>query len=190
MPRPTLRVIPGGEGLDESDEHDVSPPASEPPDLGALFDAYASYVGAIALRLVGRPDEVDDIVQEVFLAAHKGLKRVDSQPAVRKWLAKVTVRTTRRRLRTLRAKGFLGLGNDPEYESLADHGASPEQRALVAHVYEILDKMPSHNRVAWVLRYVEGHRLEEVAELSGCSLATAKRRIAAARDTLKDALES
>jgi RNA polymerase sigma-70 factor (ECF subfamily) len=40
-----------------------------------------------------------------------------------------------------------------------------------------LQTMPADDRIAWTLRYIERHRLEAVAELSGCSLATAKRRI-------------
>ncbi|MEM6958708.1 MAG: RNA polymerase sigma factor [Myxococcota bacterium] len=159
---------------------------AEPPDLTTLFERYASYVGAVALRLLGRPGEVDDVVQEVFMAAQHGLRHAESEPAVKAWLAKVTVRTAQRRLRTLRAKGFFGVGSEPAYESVVDHSASPEQRALVADIYAALDRMAPRNRVAWVLRYVEGHRLEEVARLCNCSLATAKRRIAAARDRLRD----
>ena len=39
-------------------------------------------------------------------------------------------------------------------------------------------KLTDPSRVAWQLRYVEGYRLDEVAGLCHCSLATAKRRIA------------
>ena len=166
------------------------PTAGPLPDLAELFERYAPYVGAVALRLLGRPDEVDDVVQEVFLAAHRGLRNVDDARGVRRWLAKVAVRIAQRRLRTLRAKGFLGLAADPEYEILADDGASPEHRAMVAAVYEVLDRIPPRNRVAWVLRHVEGHRLDDVAALCGCSLATAKRRIASAQATLREAFES
>ena len=44
------------------------------------------------------------------------------------------------------------------------------------------------NRVAWTLNYVEGETLEEVARLCGCSLATAKRRIAAAQRFIEEKL--
>jgi RNA polymerase sigma-70 factor (ECF subfamily) len=46
--------------------------------------------------------------------------------------------------------------------------------------------MPSDERIAWTLRYVERHQLEGVAELAGCSLATAKRRIQRAQRFLAD----
>jgi RNA polymerase sigma-70 factor (ECF subfamily) len=47
-------------------------------------------------------------------------------------------------------------------------------------VYRALDRLGTAERLAWTLRHVEGERLDAVAQLCGCSLATAKRRIAAA----------
>jgi RNA polymerase sigma-70 factor (ECF subfamily) len=41
-------------------------------------------------------------------------------------------------------------------------------------------------RIAWTLRYVEREKLEEVARLCGCSLATAKRRIAATQAAIEE----
>ena len=57
--------------------------------------------------------------------------------------------------------------------------ADPEARVLLAQVYALLQTLPADDRIAWTLRYVERHRLEVVAEIVGCSLATAKRRIRA-----------
>jgi RNA polymerase sigma-70 factor (ECF subfamily) len=53
-------------------------------------------------------------------------------------------------------------------------------------VYALLQTMPADDRIAWTLRHVERHRLEAVAELSECSLATAKRRISRAQRFLRD----
>jgi DNA-directed RNA polymerase specialized sigma24 family protein len=44
--------------------------------------------------------------------------------------------------------------------------------------------MPADLRITWVLRFIENHRLEAVAELCGCSLATAKRRLSKAQHLL------
>jgi RNA polymerase sigma-70 factor (ECF subfamily) len=55
-------------------------------------------------------------------------------------------------------------------------------------VYQVLDGMRASWRVAWVLRYVEGEALEEVARLCDCSLATAKRRITAAHELVTETL--
>src|SRR5258708_2484860 len=73
-------------------------------DLEAAFRRYSRYVAAVALRLLGRDDEVDDVVQEVFLAALRGMRRLREPEAVRGWLATVTVRIAGRRLRRRRLR--------------------------------------------------------------------------------------
>lgn len=160
-------------------------------DLGPLefdwvFRRYASYVAAVAHRLLGRDEEVDDTVQEVFMVAVRGLAQVREPTAVKAWLARITVRIARRKLRMRRLRNLLGARDVADYHDLADGSASPEERALLARVYRALDGLPANQRIAWTLRYVEGERLEAVATLSGCSLATAKRRIHEAASALEE----
>src|SRR5688572_3703940 len=54
-------------------------------DLDSLFRRYSSYVAAIAYRLLGREEDVDDTIQEVFLAAVRGVHAVRDPAAVRAW---------------------------------------------------------------------------------------------------------
>jgi RNA polymerase sigma-70 factor (ECF subfamily) len=159
-------------------------PARAATPLEAIFRQYSRYVAAIAMRLLGRDDEVDDVVQEVFLAAMKGVEQLREPEAVKGWLATVTVRIASRRLRVRRMRSFLRLDQVPGYEAVAP-GANPEEKALLSRVYAVLDEMPVNHRVAWTLRHVEGQQLEQVAALCGCSLATAKRRISAAHETIE-----
>jgi RNA polymerase sigma-70 factor, ECF subfamily len=185
-PNAPLKLVRPGEAAQPLPAAGEPSPAVPPRDLGELFERYAPYVGTIALRLLGRPHEVDDLVQDVFLAAHRGLKRMDHDAEVRGWLARVTVRLARRRMHRLRIRGFLGTSDQPRFERLADRAASPEQQATIAAVYRVLDHQPANQRIAWVLRHVEGRALAEVADLCGCSLATAKRRIAATQAALEE----
>jgi RNA polymerase sigma-70 factor, ECF subfamily len=157
-------------------------------DAEWLFRRYSPYVAAVAHRLLGRDEDVDDTVQEVFVAALRGMGQLREPAAVKGWLAQVTVRTARRRLRVRRLFAFFGADERPTYEHVVDAGASPEQRALLARIYRSLDGLPADHRLAWVLRHVQGERLDDVATLCGCSLATAKRRIGAAEQALSKEL--
>ena len=120
----------------------------------------------------------------MFLAAHRGLERLRDPAAVTGWLATVTVRLAQRRLRARRLRAALHLDATPDYLQVAGVEASPEQRAQLARVYQVLDTIAVAHRTAWILRHIEGEKLERVAELCGCSLATAKRRIKAAHDAI------
>jgi RNA polymerase sigma-70 factor (ECF subfamily) len=159
-----------------------APPAS----IEQLYRAHSSYVAGIALRLLGRDAEVDDVVQDVFLSAWKGITALRDPGAVKGWLATVTVRIARRKLRMRRVKQFFRFDDDPDsaYENVPAPGASAEERVLLAKIYALLDGLPVDQRLAWTLRYVERQQLEDVAKMCGCSLATAKRRISAAQSAL------
>lgn len=156
--------------------------------LEGLFRSYSPYVAAIALRLLGRDEDVDDVVQDVFLSAWKGATNLRDPGAIKGWLATVAVRTARRRLKMRRVKMFLRLDDDPDYGNVAAPGASPEEKALLSRIYEVLDGLPVDQRLAWTLRYVEREQLDDVARLCDVSLATAKRKIAAAQQAISATL--
>ncbi len=162
---------------------------SEEIPLDLLYARYASYVAAIAMRILGRESEVEDLVQDVFATAVRGLRRRRNPIEIKRWLATVTVRRSIRRLRVLALWSWVNLDEESSRERIADPSVSSDEKRLVAQVYRALDRLPIKERVAWVLRHVEGESLERVAELCDCSLATIKRRIARAHAKVSDAVE-
>jgi RNA polymerase sigma-70 factor (ECF subfamily) len=185
-----LRVVqPNGQGqVLEFPKADAPESAADIP-IEDLYKRFAPYVAAIASRILGRESEVEDVVQDVFMAALNGLKKRDQMLQAKSWFATVTVRSSMRKLRVRSLWNVFDLAEPPQYERLADASAGPEERRLVAEVYRSLDRVSPKERVAWVLRYVQGESLEETAVLCGCSLATAKRRIAAAQAVVKKRME-
>lgn len=170
-------------------EADPNPePPIDPRDLDGIFRRFAPYVARIGARILGREDELDDLVQDVFLDGVRGLGGLREPGAVRGWLATVTVRHARRRLRARRMWALLGADRPIDADALLAPGASPEKRAQLLAVYRTLDSLPADARIAWVLHAVEGYALEEVAEIGGFSRATAHRRIREARHAIEEAL--
>jgi RNA polymerase sigma-70 factor (ECF subfamily) len=161
---------------------------SAPIDLDEAFRRYAPLVAAISFRILGTRQDVEDVVQDVFLEARRWLGRIQDRGALKAWLTTVTARTARRRLRTRKLKRMLHFGDAPEYLELADAAASPRQRALLSEIYRVLDQLPVEERFAWILRLVEGQSLPEAAQNCGCSLATVKRRVASAQRAISEAL--
>lgn len=152
--------------------------------IDGLYRQYRNYVGTIALRILGDTNAADDVIQDVFLTAYRKLSNLRDPHAVKFWLARITVRLARRRLRLRKARQWVGLDSLPSAENVAS-AASPEQKAILAAVYRVLDTLPANERVAWALRYLEGETLPAIAELTDCSLATVKRRIAAAQNAVR-----
>jgi RNA polymerase sigma-70 factor (ECF subfamily) len=184
--RTALSGVSAERGEADVDDHDQGGGALA---FDAVFVRYAPYVASVGLRLLGRRDEVDDLVQDVFLEAYRGLRQVRDAGAVKGWLATIAVRQASRRLRRRRLAHHLGWRQtEADYESAAGREASPEQRLQLARVYRALDQLPVKLRVPWVLRYIEGEPIERIAEACGISRATAHRRISAAHEALRKAV--
>lgn len=66
------------------------------------------------------------------------------------------------------------------FEAIPSRDAAPDVTAELAALGRAVGALPANERIAWSLRHVEGATLPEVAAACRCSLATAKRRIAAA----------
>jgi RNA polymerase sigma-70 factor, ECF subfamily len=149
-------------------------------DLEAMFRQYAPYVANIAYRILGTQDELDDVVQDVFLSAHQALASLRKPDAINSWLATVTVRTCRQRLRRRNLRAWLPLRREPSYDP-PDPAASAETKAALVSIFRALEAVPINARVVWTLRVLQEERLERIAELTGCSLAAVKRRLAKAQ---------
>lgn len=157
----------------------------------ALQLLYRRHVSALTERvtlLLSRSAEAEDVVQDAFIAAFRDLGQLGDRTRFAAWLARIAVHQVHRRFRRRRLLARLGLDrgvDDARLESVVDPSASPEIRADLGRLDDALGRLPVAPRLAWMLRYVEGCSLKELAEQCGCSLATAKRRIAQADVALR-----
>jgi RNA polymerase sigma-70 factor (ECF subfamily) len=154
---------------------------AERPDLAAVFDAHAAYVGRALTCLGIRERELPDAMQEVFIVAHRRLHELERPAALRSWLYAICLRkamTFRRRAARSREDACA----EPPEQSAADspHDELERTRAL-AVALEILDELEHDQRAVFVLYEVEQLPMCEVAEAVGAPLQTAYSRLYAAR---------
>ena len=179
-----LRVIQGGENSSPPDGTS-QPAVLVSDDFDQVFRRFAPYVAAIGLKLLGRDDDLDDLVQDVFLEAHRGLARIRDPGALKSWLATIAVRRASRRLRRQKLWTWIQPSAPLDHGDIVDPAATPEERAHVAMTYRWRDKLPTGQRVVWVLHHVEGESLDVIARLCACSKSTVQRRLRAAGNTLR-----
>ncbi len=152
-----------------------------------LFRCHAGRLLGLLARLLGSHADAEDAVQDLFVAAFASLHQLRDAQALSGWLTQLAVHQAHRhfRRRKLRlALGFDAPAQDATLEQLADASAPLEVRGDLALLGARLARLPTKDRMAWMLRYVEGYELVEVARLCDCSLATAKRRVAAAQSRI------
>ena len=171
--RPALRLV--GAAPESATEALREP--LDPRDFDQVFRRYAPYVARVATRLLGSDGEVDDLVQDVFLEAHRGLTSVHTPAALGGWLARICVRRATRRLRRRKLLAWLSLDNVSERELPPLPGVTADERAEAHRLYRALDRLPAEERVAWLLRHVEGETLDDMVTLCGCSKSTVQRRL-------------
>jgi RNA polymerase sigma-70 factor (ECF subfamily) len=147
--------------------------------LERLYRRHAPFAFSLATRLQGSGNEVEDVVHDAFIKVQAEASSLRDPQAFRSWLGSIVVNQVRARMRRARWLRTFRLSNGEavDIDSIASSSASPETRAQLAQVYALLQMLPAEERIAWTLRHVERHRLEEVAELTSCSLATVKRRL-------------
>ncbi len=149
----------------------------------ALYHRHVRAVTRVVVRILARSSEAEDVVQDAFVIALNGMAELRDEEAFGDWLLSIAVRQVYRRFRRWRLLRALGLDRGDDDATLAeqaDPGATPETRAALAEVGRLLGTLSAEERVAWVLRRVEGEKLDRVALACSCSRATAKRRIARA----------
>lgn len=155
----------------------------------ALFQRYARMVLALSQRILAGRDDSDDLAQDAFVYAFTRLDTLQNPQAFHAWLRSIVVRTASKRLRRQRLLTRLGLRrSEPiEPDTVISVEAPPDVAAELRHVYGLIERLPAEERVALVLRRVEGMELLEIAEEMKLSLATVKRRLAAAEGRLERA---
>lgn len=155
--------------------------------LRAVFVAHSPYIERLLSRVVGPSLEVEDLLQSTFVAAIQAFPRFRGEAQVRTWLARIAVRTAQDRLRSAAHKRRADL---PDLERRPDDGRAVhaeqdlDSRRRVERLYEHLSAIAVKKRVAFMLHVFEGHPLEEVAALTGASVAATKSRVFWARREL------
>jgi RNA polymerase sigma-70 factor (ECF subfamily) len=154
----------------------------------AIYRRYVTLILGTSRRLLADNGDAEDVAQETFASAFAAWSQLREPERLRHWLLQIAVSKVHRRFRRrklLRALGFEDGASDATLDALAHPECPQEVRMELALLSKALDKLSVNERIAWMLRHVEGLSLEEVAQECDCSLAAAKRRIASAADRIE-----
>jgi len=140
-------------------------------------------------RLVGNRATADDLLQDTLLKIARALPGFEGRSSVKTWAFTIATRVATDHLRKPEHRARM---TDVDETALVEDSET-DQRLIVDEmnscVREVIDSIPEDYRTALVLHDLEGHSAAQVAEIVGCSVATAKIRIHRARRRLKQALD-
>jgi RNA polymerase sigma-70 factor (ECF subfamily) len=158
--------------------------------FGELVRRYQKPVFRIVLRMVRSPDDADDLTQDTFVRAHRGLKTFKDEYDFHPWLYRIAVNQAINFLNKRKRQAAADLDEVPEGDIRA--GPEPEsplqsasRQELLTRLESALDKLPEEQRTVFLLRVQEGLSYEEIAETMETPKGTVMSRLARARMALR-----
>lgn len=159
-------------------------------DVAAAYRQHAGFVANVIQGLTGRGPQVEELLHEVFIVAHKKRHTYDGRAAVRTWLYGIARHLCLRHNRGRRR--FFGLLERAQREPEVGP-PSPEAKILdderAALVHQVLDTLPLPLREVFVLHELEEQGGAEIAELLQLPIGTVWTRLRTARQKFTAGLE-
>jgi RNA polymerase sigma-70 factor, ECF subfamily len=158
-----------------------------------LVDRYQTRLVNFVYRTTGDRERAEDLVQETFIRVYRHIHRFDQSKKFSTWVYTIASNLAKNELRN-RSRNPLVLfqtikknwGADEKPLEWEDNTYRPDDLYRKRHLKQLVDsvveELPEHHRVVFVLREMEGKTYEEIAEITGCNLGTVKSRLNRARN--------
>ncbi|HEX6975654.1 MAG TPA: RNA polymerase sigma factor [Vicinamibacterales bacterium] len=162
-------------------------------DLGAFEELYRAHAGklfSVACRMLGNPTDAEDLLQEIFLSAHRKLDSFRGESALGTWLYRLATNQCLDYLRSRAARTNQvteGFDDEPGGYEPGTRGLA-EQAVTKMDLERALAQLPEGCRAAFVLHDVQGLEHREVAEALGIAEGTSKSQVHKARLRLRTLL--
>jgi RNA polymerase sigma-70 factor (ECF subfamily) len=163
-----------------------------------MVSTYRKRIFGTIARLIGRPDDVEDVAQDVFVRLYYSLDQLRTPEVFEPWLYRLTVNAAYDYLRRQRRRPESRLSDLSEQQvMMADAAAGKEaeletqyRRAVSEEVQALLSCVSEQDRILLVMKEVEGLSLKELEQVYGVSENALKVRLFRARQRVLKAFEN
>jgi len=172
----------------------------DPLAFAQLVEENHGQVYNLALRMLGDPQEAEDVLQETFLSAYKALPGFEGRSSLSTWLYRIASNASLMRLRRKQPDTIsvdepltLDAGNSLPRQ-LVDWSNLPEEEFLSSESRQAMDEavseLPEPLRIVFILRDIQGLSTAETGEVLGLSEGAVKTRLHRARLWLRERLST
>ena len=169
-------------------------------EFARLVEAYSGFIYRLALKLLEDPQDAEDVLQETFLKAHRGLANFDGRSSLSTWLYRIATNEALMVIRRRKAPAISleepleGDLAEQEPLEILDWCCAPEAELMSGEARRMLDEavdaLPATMRVVFILRDIEGLSTLETSQVLNLSEAAVKTRLSRARLRLREQLTS
>lgn len=163
-----------------------------------LIARHQQKVYNIAYRMMGNEEDAKDAAQEALIKIYKSVSKFRGDSGFSTWVYRIAINACKDELRK-KKHNIISLDKEIETEEgsikneLADQGLKPdelvEQAELNETIQEAINQLPEQNRIAIILRDIQGFSYEDISSTLECPVGTVKSRINRGRKLLKDCLK-
>ena len=146
-----------------------------------LFRREYPRVHATVYRILGASRDVDDLVQETFIAVFRALPSFRGDARLSTWIDRIAVRGVFHHLRSKKASSTIALDAIGDVDGGGRVDDQAQARDGLRRLYAALARLTPEARTAYALYAIDGRSINEVAEITGSTKMTAKTRIWRAR---------
>ena len=167
--------------------------------FAGIIERYQRLVFSIIYHYVGNRDEVEDLAQEVFLKVFRSLGTFDTERSMKTWISRITANTCldeirKAHRRKTRLFSDLALDDGERIEHFFTQFNQPHQltEVEVEELFGLLEKVMDHlskkDKMAFVLRELDGLEYPEIAEVLETTELAARIRVSRAKKKLHEEL--
>lgn len=161
--------------------------------FGTLMERYEAKLSRYGQKFLASPDNIDDIVQDVFISAFQNINSFDISRRFSPWIYRIAhnayVNALKKNSRMpISLFDFDALVSHTVYEDPAE--LERERKDIKQMIESSLSKVPAKYKEVLLLRYFEDMDYKEIAEILEIPIGTVSIRIMRARDALKKAWNS
>jgi RNA polymerase sigma-70 factor, ECF subfamily len=167
----------------------------EEPAFEELVRRHQHRVFGLVGGILRRPEDVEDVAQQVFLKAYLGIRRFDQRAAFSTWLYKIAVNECwdylrKKKVRPLVYEADLSEEQVSRLDGIVSSDRPPEGPNARLETRDALDRLlealPEQDRQLLVLKEMEGFSVQELAEILNLNVNTVKVRLFRARGRIMD----
>ena len=165
--------------------------SNDPDACNELFTRYNRRIFNTAYRILGEESSAEDALQETLLNVYRGISSFRGDSKISTWISRITINVCLGMLRKGKNKQFVELEDESARDLPAEptpftdplaHASLEELRALVKETFE---KMSEKQGLVVRLHDMDGHTIQEIAEIIDCPVGTIKSRLFYGRQEFK-----
>lgn len=153
-------------------------------EFSNVYNKYKTLLYRIAFTYLKNNEDVEDILQEVFLKRFCQEMKFESEEHERHWMIRVTVNMAKNHLKTFWNRNKMSIDDLLESSELLQWQLNGEEKELFSEIMNL----PNKQRIAIYLHYFEGYSCKEIGDILNCKESAVKMRLQKGRTLLKISL--